>query len=49
MNVISWGTREVPKRKTKKEIEEEEKKRKEKEEKKKQGWFSQFMPKFRWR
>ena len=46
MNVISWGTREVPKRKTKKEIEEEEKKRKEKEEKKKQGWFSQFMPKF---
>jgi chitin synthase len=46
MNVVSWGTREVPKRKTKKEIEEEEKERKEKEEKKKQGWFSQFMPKF---
>lgn len=46
MNVISWGTREVPKKKTKKEIEEEEKKRKEKDEKKKQGWFSQFMPKF---
>jgi chitin synthase len=46
MNVVSWGTREVPKRKTKKEIEKEEKERKEKEEKKKQGWFSQFMPKF---
>lgn len=46
MNVISWGTREVPKKKTKKEIEEEENKRKEKEEKKKQGWFSRFMPKF---
>ncbi|CAC5419944.1 CHS1 [Mytilus coruscus] len=46
MNIVSWGTREVPKKKTKAEIEEEEKKRKEKDEKKKQGWFSRFMPKF---
>ncbi|VDI47483.1 Hypothetical predicted protein [Mytilus galloprovincialis] len=46
MNIVSWGTREVPKKKTKAEIEEEERKRKEKEEKKKQGWFSRFMPKF---
>ncbi|XP_071156753.1 chitin synthase chs-2-like [Mytilus edulis] len=46
MNIVSWGTREVPKKKTKAEKEEEEKKRIEKEEKKKQGWFSRFMPKF---
>ncbi len=42
MNVVSWGTREVPKRKTKKELEEEEKKAKETTEKKKdkKGFFS---------
>lgn len=46
LNVVSWGTREVPKKKTKEEIAEEERKLKEKEEKKKQGWFSRLMPKF---
>ena len=52
MHIVSWGTREVPQRKTKEEIEEEKRiedeKRKKKEEKKKGlfGWFglnSMFM------
>lgn len=45
MHVVSWGTREVPKKKTKQEIEEEEKLKKEKEERKKQGFLARFMPK----
>ncbi|XP_060077330.1 uncharacterized protein LOC132556893 [Ylistrum balloti] len=45
MHNISWGTREVPKKKTKQEIEEEERIKKEKEEKKKQGFLARFMPK----
>ncbi|KAK3106192.1 hypothetical protein FSP39_014652 [Pinctada imbricata] len=40
LHVVSWGTREVPKKKTKKELEEEAKRKKEEEEKKKQGWFA---------
>ena len=43
LHVVSWGTREVPKKKTKKELEEEERKKKEKEEKKKQGWLSRWI------
>lgn len=45
LNDVSWGTREVPKKKTKAEIEEEEKAQKEKEEKKKQGFIARLMPK----
>ncbi|XP_033733062.1 uncharacterized protein LOC117322317 [Pecten maximus] len=45
MHVVSWGTREVPKKKTKQELEEEEKLKKEKEERKKQGFLARFMPK----
>ena len=39
LHVVSWGTREVPKKKTKAELEKEEKEKKEKEEKKKQESF----------
>ena len=37
---ISWGTRDVPKKKTKAQLEEEKKKEEEKLKKKKRGWFS---------
>ncbi|KAJ8307221.1 hypothetical protein KUTeg_015305 [Tegillarca granosa] len=45
LNDVSWGTREVPKKKTKEEIEAEEQAKKEKEEKKKQGFIARLMPK----
>ncbi|XP_033731954.1 uncharacterized protein LOC117321593 [Pecten maximus] len=45
MHVISWGTRELPKKKTHQEIAAEEKLKKEKEERKKQGFLARFMPK----
>ncbi|VDI08202.1 chitin synthase [Mytilus galloprovincialis] len=41
MNSVSWGTREVAKKKTQKEKDEVERKKIEKEEK---SWFSRFMP-----
>ncbi|CAC5381736.1 CHS1 [Mytilus coruscus] len=45
MNSVSWGTREVAKKKTQKEKNEEERNKKEKEEKKKQkSWLSRLMP-----
>ncbi|KAL4229437.1 chitin synthase I [Mactra antiquata] len=47
LHVVSWGTREVPKKKTK--AEEEEAKRLEEEKKKKkkeQGFFGKFFPQF---
>ena len=39
LHVVSWGTREVPKKKTEAELEQEEKEKKEREEKKKQESF----------
>ncbi|KAL5010121.1 hypothetical protein ScPMuIL_012426 [Solemya velum] len=46
MNNVSWGTREVAQKKTKKQLEEEKKKREEEEslKKKKKGFFSRFWP-----
>ncbi|XP_052803668.1 uncharacterized protein LOC128233850 isoform X2 [Mya arenaria] len=45
LHVISWGTREVPKKKTKEEIEKEKKDADEKKKKKKErGFFGRFMP-----
>ncbi|XP_052090867.1 uncharacterized protein LOC127727790 [Mytilus californianus] len=45
MNSVSWGTREVAKKKTQKEKNEEERNKKENEEKKKQkSWLSRLMP-----
>lgn len=47
LHVISWGTREVPKKRTKEEIEEEKKKEEEKQRKKKeQGFFGRLFPQF---
>ena len=40
MQDISWGTRDVPKKKTKAQLEEEKKREEEKKQKKKRGWFS---------
>jgi len=45
MHNVSWGTREVPKKKTKADLEEEDRLKKEKEERKKQGFLARFMPK----
>ncbi|XP_063422773.1 chitin synthase chs-2-like [Mytilus trossulus] len=45
MNSVSWGTREVAKKKTQKEKDEEERNKKEKEKKKKQkSWLKRLMP-----
>ena len=45
LHVISWGTREVPKKKTKEQMEKEKKEQEEKAKKKKeQGFFGRFMP-----
>jgi len=47
MNVISWGTREVPKKKSKEEQEQEKLKEAEKQKKKQeQGFFGKFFPTF---
>ena len=40
MQDISWGTRDLPKKKTKAELEEEKKREEKKQERKKRGWFS---------
>ena len=45
LHIVSWGTREVPKKKTKAEIEAEKQKQEEKQKKKKeQGFFGKFFP-----
>ncbi|XP_052242460.1 chitin synthase chs-1-like [Dreissena polymorpha] len=45
LHVVSWGTREVPKKKSKEEMEAEKKALEEKKRKKKeQGFFGRFMP-----
>ena len=45
LHVVSWGTREVAKKKTKAEIEAEKQKKEEKKKKKKeQGFFGRFLP-----
>lgn len=45
LHVVSWGTREVPKKKTKEEIEREKKEAEEKQKKKKErGFFGKFFP-----
>ncbi|XP_060583228.1 chitin synthase chs-1-like [Ruditapes philippinarum] len=47
LNNVSWGTREVPKKKTQAEMEEEKKQAAEKEKKKKErGFFGRFFPTF---
>ncbi|KAH3703118.1 hypothetical protein DPMN_078147 [Dreissena polymorpha] len=47
LHVVSWGTREVPKKKSKEEMESEKKALEEKKRKKKeQGFFGRFMPAF---
>ena len=40
MHDISWGTRDIPKKKTKTQLEEEKKKEEERQKRKKRGWFS---------
>ena len=44
MHIVSWGTREVPKKKTAEELEEEKKKAEAKKKKKEQGWFGRILP-----
>ncbi|XP_052804939.1 uncharacterized protein LOC128234627 isoform X2 [Mya arenaria] len=47
LHVVSWGTREVPKEKTEKELEEEKKAQEEKQRKKKESsFFGKFLPSF---
>ncbi|XP_053409096.1 uncharacterized protein LOC123560719 isoform X2 [Mercenaria mercenaria] len=47
LHVVSWGTREVPKKKTKAEQEEEKRQAEEKKKKKKErGFFGKFFPTF---
>ncbi|XP_060583230.1 LOW QUALITY PROTEIN: chitin synthase chs-2-like [Ruditapes philippinarum] len=47
LNNVSWGTREVPKKKTQAEIEEEKRQTEEKEKKKKErGFFGRLFPTF---